>query len=120
MEIAKIEREITTAKLSKIKTLHSFIFGEEGNRNRRKRLREFEGFEIEHETEEYRNKVSQAEAFDEEEIILIAEMLHITRCQTKERTIKKLLDCLMDIEQLEEEHEDEEDEEEVEAEVEDE
>ncbi|XP_073811783.1 uncharacterized protein [Musca autumnalis] len=52
-----IRNNLSTSKRTITTALHKFIFGEEGDRSNRKRLRNFEGFEYAEDSAEYQEKV---------------------------------------------------------------
>ncbi|XP_046141945.1 uncharacterized protein LOC123987838 [Osmia bicornis bicornis] len=75
-QIEAIEKKIKSASVPAIKALHKFIYREEGDRNNRKRLRNFKGFPFSANSEEYTAQLEYARrlttgdlisSYDEEE-----------------------------------------------------
>lgn len=59
VDVPGMEAVLKTEKYHKIKLLHRLIYDEEGNRNSRKRLREFSGFCFEDGSKEFNDKLEK-------------------------------------------------------------
>ena len=58
IDIKELEVVLKELKSSKIKLFHKLIFDEDGDRNNRKRLREFSGFPFEIGSDEFKQKIN--------------------------------------------------------------
>ena len=69
--INRVEQNITKAPVKAVRVMHRMIFGREGDRQNRKRLRQFPGFTFEADTDRYRNKILELENFEENDLVTV-------------------------------------------------
>lgn len=62
-QISTINKKIKAASRAVIVVMHNFIFEEDGDRNNRRLLREFRGFEFNDDLPEFKDKLQHATRF---------------------------------------------------------
>uniref|UniRef100_T1H9C0 CCHC-type domain-containing protein n=1 Tax=Rhodnius prolixus TaxID=13249 RepID=T1H9C0_RHOPR len=93
-----IAANISNAALSTIVSFHKFIFSEEGNRNKRKRIKEFTGFNFLKDSESYKDKFSWIkENLKISELYKICALLNLECEDDFDDMTITLLDCLIDL-----------------------
>ena len=103
IDIKELEVILKDAKSSKIKLLHKLIFDEDGDRNNRKRLREFSGFSFEIGSEEFKQKINEIKTiFSNSELIIICNLININSEGTIDEIIARIVFCFCDFNILEE------------------
>ncbi|GFS64422.1 uncharacterized protein TNCV_3955881 [Trichonephila clavipes] len=71
----KISQSLKSSSTNNIKILHRLIFGENGDRKNRSRLREFSGFPTDFNVEETKTKIIKE--FTLKELIAVCNLLHL-------------------------------------------
>lgn len=100
-QIPAITAKIKSASSKTIKMLHVFIFGNEGNKNNRKRLMEFQGFKFLDESDELAAKMRQASQYlAVGDLVSICNILAMDYTGTKQEVISRICSGLMDLDQL--------------------
>lgn len=96
-QIPTIKQKIGTASRTVIVAMHKFIFGEDGDRNNRRRLREFRGFEFNDDAPEFRAKLQYAVGFSIGDLISICNVLGIVYTGNAEQLRERIVRALMDV-----------------------
>ncbi|XP_025992246.2 uncharacterized protein LOC113004129 [Solenopsis invicta] len=96
-QIPTIKQKIATASRAVIVVMHKFIFEEDGDRNNRRRLREFRGFEFSDDSAEFRAKLQYAMRFSIGDLISICNILDIAYNGNAEQLRERIVRALMDI-----------------------
>lgn len=118
-QIPTIATKIKSASSRVLKVLHIFIFGNEGDKNKRKRLLEFQGFKFSDESDELTVKMRQvSQQLSVGDLVSICNVLTMDYSGTKQEVISRICNGLMDLNQLaheaereDSEHDDDEDDE---------
>lgn len=97
-EIENICRNISTAPVGTVRIFHKLVYGNDGDRQNRKRLREFSGFLHSKDSDDYANKVSFVkDNFKERDLIAISNMLCLSYEGTYDEVMQRILDHLSDL-----------------------
>lgn len=97
-QISKLLKYFRGAPVGVIKLFHRLVFRYDGDRNNRKRLREFEGFKFEINSEEYKKTVKYMnDNFSINDLVIIANILCVDHNDNKSDLIKNICASLMDI-----------------------
>ena len=83
IDIKELEVVLKDAKSSKIKLFHKLIFYEDNDRNNRKRLRKFSGFEVK-------------TKFSVSELITVCNLININNESTTDEIITRIVSCFCD------------------------
>ena len=110
-QIQAIRQKINTASRAVIEVLHKFIFEEDGDRNNRRRLREFRGFEFSDDSLDFRTKLQYAVRFSIGDLITICNVLGIMYTGNAEQLRERIVRALMNIDFLQAACDDDEDDE---------
>lgn len=110
--IDRVEQNITKAPVKAVKVLHRMIYGQEGDRQNRKRLRQFKGFRFDVDTDEYRNKILAFEDLQKNELVTVCILLCLDYTGEKTDLATRIINGLCDLEVIKEAARKEEDEEE--------
>lgn len=109
--IDKVEQNITKAPVKAVRALHRMVYGQEGNRQNRKRLRQFKGFTFDVDTDEYRNKILTFENL-QNDLVTVYTLLCLDYTGEKADLASRIIDGLRDLEIIREAARKEDDEEE--------
>jgi len=102
-QIKVIASNLKTGSAKAVRALHRFVFEQEGNRNNRKRLREFEGFSFASGSEEHRAKLAYVDAsLGWGDLVSICNVLAVDYSGTKKELSQRICNCLMDLNLLNE------------------
>lgn len=96
-QIPAIKQKIDTASRAIIVVMHKFIFEGDGDRNNRRRLREFRGFEFNDNSPEFRAKLQYAVGFSIGDLISICNVLGIAYTGNAEQLRERIVRALMDV-----------------------
>ncbi|XP_029162923.1 protein DEK-like, partial [Nylanderia fulva] len=96
-QISAIKQKIAAASRAVIVVMHKFIFEEDGDRNNRRRLREFRGFEFNDDSAEFRAKLQYAVRFSIGDLISICNVLGIAYTGNAEQLRERIVRALMDV-----------------------
>lgn len=99
-QISEVRQKIATASKAVIIALHKLIFEQEGDRNNRRRLREFAGFGFSDNSSEFRAKLQHTESFSIGDLISICNVLGIAYAGNAEQLRQRIVRALMDIDSL--------------------
>nr|XP_012136355.1 PREDICTED: uncharacterized protein LOC105661967 [Megachile rotundata] len=99
-QIEAVKEKIKTASVAAIRSLHKFIFHDEGDRSNRKRVRNFEGFAFAIDSEEYTAQLEYARRLTTGDLISSCNVLGIDFTGSKEEIIVRMCSALMDLNQL--------------------
>lgn len=110
--IDRVEQNITKAPVKAVRVLHRMVYGREGDRQNRKRLRQFQGFAFEADTDDYRNKILELENFQDNDLVTVCTLLCLDYTGTKADLITRIMDGLRDLRIIKEAARKEEDDEE--------
>lgn len=119
-DIDRVEQNITKAPVKAVRAMHRMIYGQEGDRQNRKRLRQFSGFAFDVDTDEYRNKVLAFQDFPENDLVTICSVLCLDYAGEKAQLAARIINGLRDLKAIkeaarkEEDEEDDDDDEEIE------
>lgn len=108
--IDRVERNITKAPVKAVRILHCLIYGREGDRQNRKRLRQFDGFTFDADTDEYRNKLLTFQGFQENDLVTVCSILCLDYTGEKANLATRLINGLRDLKVIEEAAQQQEDE----------
>lgn len=113
--IDKVKDNITTARLNAVKALHVVAYGSEAQpRLIRRRLREFSGFGLEKDSNEYKERVNGVkEAIDDSDLVSICNILDLDYKGTTEDLVDRVCSFMNDLRLSEAQEDEEEEEEEV-------
>lgn len=101
-DIPSILTNLKISQTSAIQTLHKLIFEIQGDRNNRKRLREFAGFPFKSGSDEYNAKLTYIKTnFTLSDLVVICNILCIDYKGANDEIISRLCDHLINIEKLE-------------------
>jgi len=98
-QIETIKQKIRTASTAATTALHKFIFGEEGDRKNRQRLREFSGFTFRKDTPQYVDKLESGRRLTIGDLISCCNV-GLEYNGTKEEIIVRILNGLMNLNTL--------------------
>ena len=113
--IGRVEKNITKAPVKVVRILHRIVYNQEGDRRNRKRLRQFEGFTFDADSDEYKNKVSSLRRdFDEKDLAATCSLLCLDYSGEKGELANRIIEGLRDLAIIEEAAGKEEDEDEAE------
>ena len=85
INIPGMEFTLRNGKFASVQLLHRFIFEEVGDRNNRKRLRNFEGFMLQPNSQEFLDKINKLNSeFSLNELVSIANILGIDASGTQD------------------------------------
>ena len=91
-DIININKNIKSASVHAIKSLHKLIFGTEGDRSNRKRIRDFTGFEFELDSAEFQQKIEHiVEQFTINELTSICNILNLNYEGNADEISKRIL-----------------------------
>lgn len=110
-QIPTIKQKIDAASRAVIVVMHKFIFEEDGDRNNRRRLREFRGFEFNDDSPEFRAKLQYAVGFSIGDLISICNVLGIAYTGNAEQLRERIVRALMDVGSLQSVRDEDEDDE---------
>lgn len=110
-QITTIKQKIDAASRAVIVVMHKFIFEEDGDRNNRRRLREFRGFEFNDDSPEFRAKLQYAVGFSIGDLISICNVLGIAYTGNAEQLRERIVRALMDVGSLQSVRDEDEDDE---------
>nr|CAI5857831.1 unnamed protein product [Callosobruchus analis] len=97
-DIPAVSNNLKLANVKVIKALHRLIFGTDGDRNNRKRLREFSGFGFQEGSEEYNDKLNYVvNSFSVNDLTAIANILTLEYDQSKTQLVSSICACLSDL-----------------------
>jgi len=97
-QIKVIASNLKTGSAKAVRALHRFVFEQEGNRNNRKRLREFEGFSFVSGSDEHRAKLAYVDAsLGWGDLVSICNVLAIDYSGTKKELSQRICNYLMDL-----------------------
>ncbi|XP_073986447.1 protein Dek isoform X1 [Rhodnius prolixus] len=100
-EINRINKNISNSTINAIRALHLLIFKCEGNRQKRARLRKFEGFSFLLDSEEYKAKLKFIhENLTDGDLTLICNILNIDHDGNADELSKRICTSLMNLENL--------------------
>ena len=100
-DIKIINIALKNSRAEKIKILHKFVFGTDGDRSNRKRLRNFAGYDFANESEEFKKKIQSInDIFCENELITVCNLLNISFDGSKEEIANRILSMLCDLDAL--------------------
>lgn len=108
-QIETVRHKIKTGSVAAVKALHKFIFQVDGDRQNRKRLREFKGFNFREGSAEYAEKLTHANGLTYGDMVSCCNILGLDYQGSKNDLIKRVCDGLMDINSLAEIQDDEND-----------
>lgn len=108
-QIVSVRKKLQTAPRRAIIALHRLVFEVEGDRENRKRLRAFTGFDFGDDSEEYRHKLDYASTLTTGDLITICNLLGLDYSGNKEQIRERILRSLMDLNTLNDENDDESD-----------
>lgn len=90
-QIPIISTKLKSASSKIIKLLHIFIFGNEGDKNNRRRLSEFDGFKFSGESDELAVKMRQmSQQFSVGALVSICNVLAVDYTGTKQELISRI------------------------------
>lgn len=90
--IDRVERNITKTPVKAVRALHRMIYGQEGDRQNRKRLRQFGGFAFDVDTDEYRNKILALQDFQENDLVTICSVICLDYTEEKAQLAARIID----------------------------
>ncbi|XP_070526694.1 protein DEK-like [Cardiocondyla obscurior] len=99
-QVPAIKRKIGTASKTVVIAMHRLIFEEDGDRNNRRRLREFEGFQFRGDSPEFAAKMQYAVRFTIGDLISICNVLGIEYAENAEQLRERILRALLNIDAL--------------------
>lgn len=99
-EIPAINQKIATASKTIITAMHRLIFEEDGDRNNRRRLREFNSFVFNDYSPEFRAKLHYAVRFPIGDLISICNILGIAYTGNAEELRGRIVRALMNVDDL--------------------
>lgn len=100
-QIKIVERNISSASTKAIRALHKLVFGYEGDRKNRQRLREFGGFTFNDKSAEYQEKLLFVqEHFGERDLIAICNVLCLDYSGRIDELASKICDALLNLQNL--------------------
>lgn len=111
-EINKIRDNISTARHNAVKALHVVTYGAETQpRLTRKRLREFSGFGLDRNSNEYKEKVKEVkQAIDDSDLVSICNILNLDYKGRTDDLVDRICCFMNDLQVTKDEEEDEGDE----------
>lgn len=99
-QISAVKGKIKLASRATIVVLHKIIFGVEGDRGNRQRLRESAGFTFDDNSDEFWEKMEFMAAFSIGDLVSVCNLLGIDHQGTKEQIRRNIIFALMDINTL--------------------
>lgn len=100
-QIKVVANNLKTGSTKAVKALHKIIFEQEGDRNNRKRLREFRGLPYAVESEEYKSKIAFVEThLGWGDLVSVCNILAIDYAGTKKELSQRLCGYLTDLNAL--------------------
>lgn len=99
-EVSAINQKIDTASKTIIAAMHRLIFEEYGDRNNRRRLREFDGFVFKDDTPEFQAKLQYVARFPIGDLISICNVLGIAYTGNAEELRGRIVRALMNVNAL--------------------
>jgi len=97
-QIGIIGNNLKTSSKKAVKALHKLIFEQEGDRDNRKRFREFQGFPFVIDSDEYKAKVAYAEAnLSWADLVTVCNVLAIEYAGTKKELTQRICSSLSDL-----------------------
>lgn len=100
-QITPLANNIKIASIGVIRKFHQLIFEYEGDRNNRKRLREFTGV-FEANSQQYNDEINYMNTFVVNDLILISNIIGVDHNRSKQDSVKDICNCLMNLDLLEE------------------
>lgn len=99
-QIQRVADKIKTSSRPAVYALYKLVFEEDGNRNSRKRLREFTGFHFNDASPEFRAKFEYSAVFSIGDLTSMCNILGLNYTGTKEDLRQKIIRALMDMQSL--------------------
>ncbi|XP_018357329.1 PREDICTED: uncharacterized protein LOC108757418 [Trachymyrmex cornetzi] len=100
-QVKTIANNFKTSSKKAVQALHTLIFEQEGDRENRKRLREFRGFLFAINSEEYKSKIAYVESnLIWADLVSVCNILAIEYSGTKRELSQRLCDSLIDLNSL--------------------
>lgn len=99
-QISAVNKKISTASKTVIVAMHKLIFEQDGDRNNRKRLREFDGFKFKDDSPEFAVKMQYAVRFTIGDLISICNILCLDYAGNAEQLRERILRALLNINAL--------------------
>lgn len=108
-DIDRINQNINNVKLKVIQALHTIAFGEEGrSRAARRSVRDFAGFGMDEESEEYREKVNKIkEDVPVNDVMAVCHVLNLDYTGSQDAVVERVCSFLNDLKMEDEEAENE-------------
>lgn len=101
IDFKELEVSLKTEKSSKIVSLHKLIFGTQGDRKNRQRIRNFSGFHFEIGSDEYENKLAKTKIdFSVNDLISISDVLCLDNSGSINDLATRIISSLCDLEFL--------------------
>ncbi|GBN73530.1 hypothetical protein AVEN_204117-1 [Araneus ventricosus] len=98
IDIPELKAAIASERISRIRCLHNFLFGFDGDRENRNRMREFSGFNFHPNDKDFNEKAKLIEEkLSLNELITISNLLLINTKDTKKEIAQRLLTHLRDL-----------------------
>lgn len=99
-QISAIKDKIKLSSRSTVVALHKILFGVEGDRGNRQKIRESAGFSFLQGSDDFRAKMDYMGCFSIWDLISVCNLLGINHEGTKEQIRRNILSALMDINSL--------------------
>ena len=104
-DIVRVNNNISQADTKVTKALHIFCFGTVGDRQNRRRLRQFPGFTFGTDSDEYTAKIDAAvEELSAGDLISICNLLNLDYAGEPEEVATRICKNLIDLQRLGEKH----------------
>lgn len=94
-DLDKVSQRIKTGQLQAVKALHLVAYGTEAPpRQARKRVCEFRGFNLDKESDEFENKLSDVEEFELCDLVAVCNLLDLDYSGAKKEVVSRVCDFL--------------------------